>query len=174
MLTMSLAPQQFWFEYQNYQSSSRYLSLSQDEQKIVDYLNQEGFCFYYNALSLEDVDQINKALDVWIEEHHTALETSKKEDGTFPRLIGLDDEVPIIKALFEDKVVKQLETLIFGYRQSLHVTITFLQGSQQPLHRDVSVFQTPQESFFLESGLLWRIRPLITELLWALKGVIKY
>jgi len=41
-----------------------------------------------------------------------------------------------------------LQDALFGYPACLYTGITFLQGSQQPSHRDVPVFHTSPENFY--------------------------
>jgi len=130
-----------WFEYENYQHHERYLRLSDEEKAIVDAFNKEGCYLCKNAVGDDVIEEINTALDGWMVANVSALVANKRPDGTYPRLIGLHEEVPAIQALFSSETALRLQELLFGRTpSSLYTTITFLQGSQQPLHRDIPVF----------------------------------
>ena len=138
-----------WFEYENYRRHPRYLGLSEEERAIVEQFNAEGCYLFRGAIGDGTVEKVNEALDGWTVANIKALAANKKADGTYPRLIGLHDEIPEINALFAEPTIVKLQELLFGLGPSLRTTITFLQGSQQPLHRDIPVFHAvPGEPYF--------------------------
>lgn len=145
----TLRPEKLWFEYDHYQQQKRFLNLSQNEKEIVEKFKQEGCFLYKKALHDHDIETVNSAIDTWIDQHAHALISNRKPDGTYPRLIGLHEEVPAIEALFSNDATLKLQDLLFGCRSSLHTSITFLQGSQQELHRDIPVFNlSPHNLYF--------------------------
>lgn len=109
----------------------------------------EGVFHYKNALDGGIVERINDALDVWMIRHIAALSANKRTDGTYPRLIGLHEEVPELETLFSSAPALMLRDLFVGHRRTLQTSITFLQGSQQPLHRDVPVFRVTSGGFYM-------------------------
>lgn len=145
----TIKPSKLWFEYDLYQDLHRYIVLKDQEKEILRCLREDGYYYYKNALDEETLESLSSALDHWVEAHTTQLDRARKEDGTFPRLIGLDKEVPQIQQLFAHKVTHLFQDLFFGHRSALHASITFLQGSQQALHRDIPIFKTSfEEQFF--------------------------
>ncbi len=145
----TLRAEKLWFDYDTYQQQKRFLDLSHNEKEIVEKFKQEGCFLYKKALHDHDMETLNSAIDAWIDQHAHALISNRKPDGTYPRLIGLHKEVPAIEALFSNHAVLKLQDLLFGSRSSLHTSITFLQGSQQELHRDIPVFDlSPHNRYF--------------------------
>jgi phytanoyl-CoA hydroxylase len=143
-----LAKGKLWFEYEGYRQQARYLALSEQEKAIVEQFKKEGCYLYKNAISDEVIDTIDNALDDWMVDNISSLVANKKPDGTYPRLIGLHEEVPAIEALFSAEITRKLQALLFGGGDSLFTTIAFLQGSQQPLHRDIPVFKVSPDNFY--------------------------
>lgn len=130
-----------WFEYKNYRQSHRFLNLLENEKKIVEQFNKEGYYLFKNAISEETISHVNNALDEWIAENKAALDANKRPDTTYPRLIGLHEKVPALHELFKQESTLNIQDLLFGCKTSPYITtITFLQGSQQELHRDIPVF----------------------------------
>lgn len=148
MKRATLQPYQLWFEYENYQKYLRYAQLSKNEKEIVGHFNKDGFYSYKNALNKDELFMLNSAIDQWVNKHESQLNINRKEDGTFPRLIALHDEIPAINELFINKIANTFQDLLFGHRNSLRTSITFLQGSQQALHRDIPIFNTFNKNFF--------------------------
>lgn len=140
--------EKLWFEYNNYRQHERYMELTEKEKAIVEQFKSDGCYLYKNAISDDVVDKINEALDEWMIENITSLVANKRPDGTYPRLIGLHEEVPVMQELFSDTVTLKLQELLFGRGNSLFTSITFLQGSQQPLHRDIPVFNLSPENLY--------------------------
>jgi ectoine hydroxylase-related dioxygenase (phytanoyl-CoA dioxygenase family) len=137
-----------WFEYENYRRHPRYLNLSDEEKAIADAFKKEGCYLHKNAVGEECIERINNALDEWVIANISGLAANKKPDGTFPRLIGLHEEVPEIRELFANETAVKLQDLLFGRGNALYTSITFLQGSQQPLHRDIPVFHLGPGNFY--------------------------
>ncbi|WP_345974601.1 phytanoyl-CoA dioxygenase family protein [Sulfurimonas sp. HSL3-7] len=143
-----LAKGRLWFEYENYKQHARFLNLSKKEKEIVEQFKKEGCYLYKNAISDDVIDKIDNAVDEWMIDNISGLVANKKPDGTYPRLIGLHEEVPAIQALFSNEVTLRLRELLFGRGKSLYTSITFLQGSQQALHRDIPVFNVSPDNFY--------------------------
>jgi len=143
-----LAKDKLWFEYENYREHARFLNLSEDEKAIVEAFKKEGCYHYKNAISEDLIEKINSTLDDWMIDNISGLVANKREDGTYPRLIGLHEEVAVIQELFSNEITLKLQELLFGRGDSLFTTITFLQGSQQPLHRDIPVFHVAPGNFY--------------------------
>ncbi len=138
-----------WFDYENYRRHERFLKLAESEKAIVEQFKKEGCYLWKNAVSERVVNDINDALDEWMIKNISGLAANKKPDGTFPRLIGLHEEVPLIRELFRCETALRLWDLLFGCGDALWTSITFLQGSQQPLHRDIPVFNiSPEHLYF--------------------------
>jgi len=137
-----------WFEYENYRRHARYADLSEMEKAIVEQIRSEGYYLYKNALGDDLIERINDALDEWMTANLSGLAANKRADGTYPRLIGLHEEVPVIRELFRERVTLLLRDLLFGHRCARCTSITFLQGSQQPLHRDIPVYRISPGGFY--------------------------
>jgi len=137
-----------WFEYENYRDHARFSNLSETEKEIVEEFKKEGCYLYKNAISDNIIEEINRAIDEWMIKNVSGLVANKKPDGTYPRLIGLHEDVPAVEELFSNKITLKLQELLFGCGDSLFTTITFLQGSQQPLHRDIPVFNVSPDNFY--------------------------
>ncbi len=148
MRAITPEPSKPWFNYKNYRQHTRYLTLSEEEKEIVEQFKKEGCYLYKNAISDEVIDKIDDALDEWMVDNISGLVANKRADGTYPRLIGLHEEVPAIEALFSNEVTLKLQEMLFGRGDSLFTTITFVQGSQQPLHRDIPVFNVSPDNFY--------------------------
>ncbi|WP_373033740.1 phytanoyl-CoA dioxygenase family protein [Sulfurovum sp.] len=148
MRIASLPKGKLWFDYANYKQQPRFLNLSDEEKAIIEQFKREGCYLYKNAISDEVVDTIDDAIDDWMVDNISSLVANKRPDGTYPRLIGLHEEVPAIEALFSTEVTLKLQNLLFGRGDSLFTTITFIQGSQQPLHRDIPVFNVSPDNFY--------------------------
>jgi len=143
------AKETLWFEYENYRRHERFLRLSQEEKAIVEAFKKDGCYLYKNAIGDDVIEVINIALDEWMVENISGLAANKRADGTFPRLIGLHEEVPALQKLFSNATALKLGELLFGRGSGLYTSITFLQGSQQPLHRDIPVFRvSPGNLYF--------------------------
>jgi len=142
MVLGPLPKEMLWFEYDNYRRHERFLNLSDEEKAIVEQFDKDGCYLCKNAVGEALIEKIHTALDDWMEANITSLVANKRPDGTHPRLIALHEEVPEIAELFSNETVLRLRELLFGHsRSSLQTSITFLQGSQQPLHRDIPVFR---------------------------------
>lgn len=141
-------PKNLWFESDNYQHNLRYSNLMPRQLEIVESIREAGFYHLTKAFNDYEIRQLNAALDGWVSEHEEQLNAHKREDSTYPRLIGLDQEIPAIQQLFEHPVMQMFQDLLFGHRCALCTSITFLQGSQQALHRDIPIYKTSQEHLF--------------------------
>ncbi len=148
MRIASLPKGKLWFDYANYKQQPRFLHLSDKEKAIVEQFKKEGCYLYKNAIDDDVVEAINDALDNWTVDNISSLVANKRPDGTYPRLIGLDDEVPVIETLFSHDTVRRLQSLLFGGGDALRTTITFVQGSQQPLHRDIPIFNVAPDALY--------------------------
>lgn len=137
-----------WFEYDNFRRHERYINLCDSERAIVEQFRNEGCYLYKNAFGNALLQHLNAALDTWEERNRNGLDANRKPDGTYPRLIGLHEEVPQLQQLFSNVAVLQLQHLLFGSRRSVHTSITFLQSSQQTLHRDIPVFHPSPGSLY--------------------------
>lgn len=135
--------------------------LGDDEKNIVVQLNDQGYVIIPHALQPSLVSTLCRALEVWEKRHLSTLYAHKKQDGTLPRLIALHQEVPEIAALFMHPHCIRLQHLFFGYQSSLFTSITFLQGSQQPLHRDIPIFNITKPSVYFR--LFIALEPLTPE-----------
>lgn len=145
----SVEAEKWWFEEDYYQHTSRFINLSENEKNMVEQFEQDGCYLFKKAIDEDDIETLNTALDAWVEQHAKALISNRKPDGTYPRMIGLHKEVPEINDLFSHDAILKLQNLLFGSRNTLHTSITFLQGSQQELHRDIPVFNfSPNSSYF--------------------------
>lgn len=141
-----------WFEYENYRRHLRFTRLSENEQAFIEEFNRDGCYLLKNAIGDDVIERIDNAIDDWMMENVSGLVANKRPDGTYPRLIGLHEEIPVIEELFSEEVTLKLQELLVGYRSPLFTSITFLQGSQQPLHRDIPVFRTGPENLYFR---LW-------------------
>jgi len=148
MRTGILAEKKLWFEYEDYQQYERFLNLSEKEKDIIEQFKKDGYYLYKNAIDEQDIYNINIAIDQWVTQHKPALMSNRKPDGTYPRLIALHEEVPAIQELFLNEATLRLQDLLFGCRSSLYTSITFLQGSQQALHRDIPVHNISPENLY--------------------------
>lgn len=134
--------ERFWFEYAHYNTSVRFKALNTRQQAAVEQIRSDGYLRIPQAIDAEGIDVLNTAIDAWAEKHIAALAANKNPDGTFPRLIGLHDAIPAIAALLCHENVLWIQDLLGGSRLARCTSITFLQGSQQPLHRDIPIFRT--------------------------------
>jgi len=157
-----------WFEYENYRRHDRYANLSDAEKAIVEQFAKEGCYLLKNAVGDDVIEEINLAIDDWMVENIAALVANKRPDGTYPRLIGLHEEVPALCKLFSNEATLKLRELLFGLGHSLFASITFLQGSQQPLHRDIPVFHLSPGNHYYR---IWFALEDATALNGALTGV---
>jgi len=143
------AGNRLWFEYENYRRHPRFLALSEEEKAIVEQFDRDGCYLCRNAVGEATVEAVNDVLDAWMMQNAAALAANRRPDGTHPRLIGLHQEVPAIRQLFYNETALKLRELLFGCGPSRDTSITFLQGSQQPLHRDIPVFHlAPGNRYF--------------------------
>ena len=142
------AGDRLWFEYENYRRHPRFLSLSEAQKAIVEGFEKDGCYLCKNAVGDDVVEAVNDAIDGWMMKNVSGLAANKKPDGTFPRLIGLHEEVPAVRELFFNETALKLRELLFGRGRALCTSITFLQGSQQPLHRDIPVFHLAPENLY--------------------------
>lgn len=148
MLFGPMPGNRLWFEYEHFRSHERYKNLSRVERAMVEQLREEGCYLYKRALGDELLESVNEALDAWVARNQEGLDANRKPDGTYPRLIGLHEEVPQLQRLFSSDATIRLQNLLFGYRRSLYTSITFLHGSQQTLHRDIPVFHPAPGHFY--------------------------
>lgn len=137
-----------WFDYANYKEQPRYQTLSDEEKAIVEQFKREGCYLCRNAVGEEVVEALNEALDDWMVDNISSLVANKRPDDTYPRLIGLHEELPVIGTLFSHETVRRLQSLLFGGGDALRTTITFVQGSQQPLHRDIPIFNVAPDALY--------------------------
>lgn len=160
----------FWFDRNNYQTLSRYRSLSEHDKNVIDGMAQEGCYLFKNALDPAHIEQINDAIDAWTIAHAAALAANKKPDGTHPRLIGLHQELPLLQQLFASDIARRVQLLLAGRISTLFTTITFLQSSQQPLHRDIPVFSPAPGGFFFRMGFALEKATTLNGALTGVKG----
>lgn len=117
-------------------------------QVLLEQLESSGYAVLPQLLNAQTVQTLSHSLHAYEDEQLSLLYKNRRSDGTFPRLIALHKELPTIEALFSHDVIRRLQHLLLGYLTPLRTSITFLQGSQQPLHRDIPIFNTERPSFY--------------------------
>jgi len=157
-----------WLDDENFRRHARYAKLTEAEKAIVEAFGRDGCYHWKNALGGDLVEALNAAIDDWMIANIAGLKANKRADGTFPRLIGLHGEIPAVAALFAHEGLRKLRNLLFGRTEAFRTTITFVQGSQQPLHRDIPVFRVSPGGLYFR---IWCALEDTTPLNGALTGV---
>lgn len=145
-ISHSCSPQ--WLTQRLYTLTQTSAHLPPSALQLIEQLETTGFAVLPQLLNPQNVQNITEALDTYEDENLRLLYKNRRSDGTFPRLIALHNDVPTIEALFSHETIRNLQHLLLGYLTPLRTSIAFLQGSQQPLHRDIPIFNTQHPSFY--------------------------
>ena len=115
-------------------------------QKAIDFYTK-GYCVISGALSSEVCDRAFSAYEDWCESQAELSDVVKHEKR--PRVVNLHSSVDAIKDLFvSSPEALAVQDMLFGYKSSVYTSLTFLYGTEQPLHRDTPVFRTAPEEFY--------------------------
>jgi phytanoyl-CoA hydroxylase len=72
-----------------------------------------------------------------------------RSDGRPPRIVNLHGSRPeLAQVITRSSLVLKVSDFLFGYRTSVYTSLTFMVGTEQPIHRDTPVFRTQPEEFY--------------------------
>ena len=117
----------------------------QEQQKLRDFM-RDGYLVVKGAVSHQTCDAV-------VDDYHSILQKNavladlQKQGNRLPNFHTFSTRA--LRMFTEAETALRYQDLILGYRTSIYTSLYFEYGTQQPIHRDVPVFRTAPENFYL-------------------------